>query len=232
WQRSVHDGVVALPESETRKQKSAARSLRQGWQKLVEGPARPTEDAGYEVVFQPDPTIYDGRFANNGWLQELPKPMTALTWDNAAIMSPATAKELGVDLGSYAHGGEHGGYHPDVVELQFGDAKVRAPIWIMPGHADHSITVSFGYGRQWAGRVGGTPCEQVGFNAYPLRNSNTPWFGNGLSVRRTGERYELACTQQHHSMENRDLIRTRNFDEYRNDFRGGPERSKDKEHES
>ena len=70
------------------------------------------------MAFYPDPTIYDGRFANNGWLQELPKPITELTWDNAAMMSPATARELGIDWGRYAHGGEHGGYHQPVVELQ------------------------------------------------------------------------------------------------------------------
>ena len=76
-----------------------------------------------ELFFQPDPTLYDGRFANNGWLQELPKPITRLAWDNAALMSPATAKELGVDLGEYTHGGEHGGYYQPLVELQSANAK-------------------------------------------------------------------------------------------------------------
>ena len=76
------------------------------------------DSESFELVFQPDPTIYDGSFANNGWLQELPKPLTKLTWDNAALMSPATAKELGVGFGEYAHGGEHGGYHMPVVTLE------------------------------------------------------------------------------------------------------------------
>ncbi len=103
-------------------------------------------------MFQPDPTIYDGSWANNGWLQELPKPITKLTWGNAAIMSPATAKQLGIGLGSYAHGGEHGGYYMPVVELQLDGRTLRAPAWIMPGHADRSVTVYLGHGRQHAGQ--------------------------------------------------------------------------------
>ena len=112
-------------------------------------PADRPAGEGYEIVFQPDPTIYDGRFANNGWLQELPKPITKLTWDNAALMSPATAQELGVGLGSYAHGGEHGGYHAAGRRAaSSATARCEAPVWIMPGHADGSITVHLGYGRR------------------------------------------------------------------------------------
>ncbi len=119
WQTSVHDGVIADTQT-------APRSVqwRGDWQRHLNDGTH-AGDAGYELVLQADPTIYDGRFANNGWLQECPKPLTTLTWDNAALMSPATAQELGVGLGSYAHGGEHGGYHPDVVELQLGERTVR-----------------------------------------------------------------------------------------------------------
>src|SRR5262249_22658985 len=126
----------------------------------------------YELAFYADPTIHDGRFANNGWLQELPKPITELTWDNAAIMSLATARELGIDWGRYAHGGEHGGHHQRVLELQVRGRTVRAPAWIMPGHADGCISVHLGYGREWAGRVDGQAGHNVGFNAYTLRTSN------------------------------------------------------------
>jgi molybdopterin-containing oxidoreductase family iron-sulfur binding subunit len=205
WQTAVHDGVVQGTRFEPRN-----FPLRSRWEAgLPAAPARSgTEQASYELVFEPDPTILDGRFANNGWLQELPKPLTKLTWDNAALMSPATAEALGVGLGSYAHGGEHGGYHPDVVELRLGERTVRAPIWIVPGHADRSITVSLGYGRANAGRVGGTSEETVGFNVYPLRTRPHPWFAWGLSLTKTGTTAQIACTQQHHLMENRHLVRS------------------------
>jgi molybdopterin-containing oxidoreductase family iron-sulfur binding subunit len=213
WQESVHDGVVADTTFPTR-----SVALRQGWEEhlLPAGNGQRLGASGsYELVFEADAAVYDGRFANNGWLQELPRPLTKLTWDNAAIMSPATAQELGVGLGSYAHGGEHGGYHPDVVVLQLGDREVRAPIWIQPGHADGSITVSLGYGRANAGRVGGTAAQPVGFNAYLLRTADHPWFAAGLRVRRTGETMEVACTQQHHLMENRHLVRSATLAQYR-----------------
>jgi molybdopterin-containing oxidoreductase family iron-sulfur binding subunit len=144
-----------------------------------------------ELIFQPDPTVWDGRFANNGWLQELPKPLTKLTWDNAALISPATAKRLGL-------------HNEDVVELSHQGRTVRAPIWILPGHADDAVTIHLGYGRWRAGRVG----TDAGFNAYALRTSDAMWRGVGMALRATGERYELASTQQHHSMEGRHLIRT------------------------
>jgi molybdopterin-containing oxidoreductase family iron-sulfur binding subunit len=222
WQTTVHDGIVAGTKFPTR-----SVALKAGWEQNLKTDAGPAGGTVYEIVFQPDPTIHDGRFANNGWLQELPKPITTLTWDNTALMSPATARELGVDLGSYAHGGEHGGYHPDVVELRLGDTAVRAPIWIMPGHADKSITVSLGYGREFAGRVGGTPNHKVGFNAYALRTSERPWFAPGLRVQKTGDRYRVACTQQHHLMENREVVRAGTLAEYRENPRFAPERQEE-----
>jgi molybdopterin-containing oxidoreductase family iron-sulfur binding subunit len=202
WETALHDGIVAgsaFPEKKV--------SLKEGWEKQLQTPAG---GAGLEITLQADPTIYDGRFANNGWLQELPKPISELTWDNAAIMSPETAKQLGVTLGSYAHGGEHGGFYQDVVELRLAERAVRAPAWIMPGHADGSITLYLGYGRESAGRVG----DKVGCNAYALRTSSVPWFAGGLVVHKTGERQLLACTQQHHLMENRHIVRSATLEEY------------------
>jgi molybdopterin-containing oxidoreductase family iron-sulfur binding subunit len=210
WQTAVHDGIVAGSRFQTR-----AVSLKDGWPQRL-SPAASSAGASYELAFQADPTIYDGRFANNGWLQELPKPMTTLTWDNAALMSPATAKELGVQLGAYAHGGEHGGYYMPIVELRVGDENLRAPAWIMPGHADGAITVYLGYGRQNAGRVGGTGDQPVGFNPYPLRRSDRPWFVPGLQVRKdAANTYLLACTQEHQLMENREIVRSATLHEFR-----------------
>jgi molybdopterin-containing oxidoreductase family iron-sulfur binding subunit len=214
WQTAVHDGVVKGTALPTRN-----AELHSGWERHLQaqgGAAAQSESVSgtYEIVFQPDPTIYDGRFANNGWLQELPKPLTKITWDNVALMSPKTARELGVSIGSYAHGGERGGYHPDVVELRLGDRMVKAPVWIMPGHADGSITVSLGYGRQSAGKVGGDRDTPVGFNAYLLRTSDHLWFRPGLEVRKTGEHVLVACTQSHQLMENRDPVRAATLTEY------------------
>src|SRR5262249_8574022 len=132
-----------------------------------------------EIAFDADPTVYDGTFANNGWLQELPKPLTKLAWDNAALVSPAMAAKLNLKVGAFAHGGEHGGYEVSVVELRLNGRSVRAPVWIVPGHADGAVTVHLGYGRRAAGRVGGSGNHVVGFNAYALRQSTQPWFAGG-----------------------------------------------------
>jgi len=150
-----------------------------------------------ELLFRPDPTIDDGRWANNGWLQELPKPMSHLTWDNAALVSPALAERE-----SLANG--------DMVELQLDGRKLQVPIWIMPGQAERSVTLHLGYGRRAAGHVG----DGQGFNAYRLRTSTAPWNASGLRLRKTGERYALAGTQHHFNMEGRDLLRVGALDEY------------------
>ncbi len=151
WQTALHNGVIA-------DSRFAARtvSLANNWADAlrsdivnaspVGGPSPNQADANLELEFLADPSIYDGRFANNGWLQELPKPLTKLTWGNAAIISPTTAERLKIPAGSYAHGGEHGGYHMPVVRLQIGDRAVEAPVWIMPGQADDTVAVYLGFG--------------------------------------------------------------------------------------
>ncbi|MFN2599249.1 MAG: 4Fe-4S dicluster domain-containing protein [Pyrinomonadaceae bacterium] len=164
-----------------------------------------------EIVFQPDPSIHDGRFANNAWLQELPKPLTKITWDNVALVSPATAKRLGLGVDLAGRGGEHGQMIVSVVELSYQGRSVRAPAWITPGHADDSVTVYLGYGRTRAGSVG----DGRGFNAYLVRTSAAPSFAQGLEIKNTGETYALACTQAHHAMEGRDLVRFAALEEYR-----------------
>ena len=187
----MHDGVVtgtALPPRAVTLARDFAARL----------PAAAREEKGLEIVFRADPSVYDGRFANNGWLQELPKAQTRLTWDNPCLVSPATAERLGLG-------------NADVVELRYAGRTVRAPVWISPGHADDSVTVFLGYGRERAGRVG----TGAGYNAYALRTTAAPWFGAGLEVRKTGERYPLACTQEHHSMEGRQLVRAATLEEFR-----------------
>lgn len=153
-----------------------------------------------EVVFRPDPTIWDGRFANNGWLQELPKPLSKVTWDNVVWMSPGTAQRLGVTSN-------------DVVKIQLHGRELNAPVWVLPGHVDDSVTVFFGYGRTYAGRIG----AGIGYDAYALRTSAQPWFALGATIQKTGERYPLAATDHHYSMEGRDLVRVGTFEEYLKD---------------
>jgi MoCo/4Fe-4S cofactor protein with predicted Tat translocation signal len=183
WHTALHDGVVAgtaLPPVAVE---------RQPWQIEPSAPP-PANTATLELIFRPDPTVWDGRFNNNGWLQELPKPLSKLTWDNAALLSPATAERLRLR-------------NEEEVELRSQDRTVRAPVWIMPGHADDAVTVHLGYGRWRVGRVG----SGTGFNAYRLRTSAAPWFTSGIELRPTGNRASLATTQQHAAMEGRHLVR-------------------------
>jgi molybdopterin-containing oxidoreductase family iron-sulfur binding subunit len=142
---------------------------------------------GYEINVVPDYKLYDGRFANNAWLQELPDPVTKLTWENAALLSPATAAGLGLAQG-------------DLVDLGLKGPPARAPVVIAPGHADGCVTVALGYGRSAEGEG---VAKGVGFDTAALRHVETPWFAPGLTIAPTGGKARLAQTQEHHSMEGR-----------------------------
>jgi len=138
---------------------------------------------GLEISFRPDPSIWDGRFANNAWLQELPKPLTKLTWDNAALISPKTAADLHLEK-------------EQMVKLRLGGRELTMPVWITPGQADGQITVYVGHGRTQSGRVGtAVPGESGGFNAYAIRASDAMWFAGGLQIEPTNKFYRLACTR-------------------------------------
>ncbi len=137
----------------------------------------------------------DGRYANNGWMQELPDPITKMTWDNAVLVSRKTARELGVANG-------------DMVEITLNGRSVKGPIWVQPGMADYSLGLALGYGREKAGRVG----TGVGFNAYKIFSGK--YIETGATVKKTGETYTLACTQNHWSMEGRPAVREANLEEF------------------
>jgi MoCo/4Fe-4S cofactor protein with predicted Tat translocation signal len=158
--------------------------------------------SGLEIIFRPDPTIWDGRFANNGWLQELAKPLTKITWDPAAWMSKPTADSKGLSDG-------------DLVELRYRGNTAKLPVVVMPGHPDNSVTVFLGYGKKVTGRVS-TPSDEVAndFDVYRLRTSDALWFGTGLEIEKAG-RYLLARTQEHHLMEDRRPVRVADLAEYR-----------------
>jgi MoCo/4Fe-4S cofactor protein with predicted Tat translocation signal len=160
----------------------------------------PTTPEGFEISFTPSSTLDDGRYATNGWLQETPDFATKITWDNAALVSPATAKSLGLADG-------------DMVTLSAGDASIDAAAVVAPGHADDAVSISLGYGRTTlAGAVG-----TAGFNAYPLRNSRGMLFASNASLKRTGKTYKFAETQTHQSMEGRDLVREGTIASYAED---------------
>ena len=174
--------------------KTWRKSLHAGW---IEGsaytphniaPLKPTTSfavptpAGkenLEIIFRPDPNVYDGRWSNVGWLQELPKPVTNLSWDNAALVSGATLTKYGLE-------------EDDIVELTVNGRKVNAPVIVVPGHPDNSVTVHLGYGRSFAGRVG----SGAGFNAYLIRTSDAPFYAVG-SMKKVEGKWGLAVTKSH-----------------------------------
>jgi molybdopterin-containing oxidoreductase family iron-sulfur binding subunit len=200
WRRSVHDGLMAnsaLPPK--------TFDIHGG---ALATPAKKTRMHGtLEAVFRPDPAVHDGRFANNGWLQELPKPLTKLSWDNAAIMSPATAHQLGVLETNL----NVGGTGVPMVELSYQGRKLRAPVWVQPGHVDGAVTLHMGYGRTRAGRTG----TGLGFNVFGLRTGDAMWNDVGLRARKIPERYLIATTQNDHTLDTtRHLVHKGDLAEY------------------
>ncbi|HSO07635.1 MAG TPA: 4Fe-4S dicluster domain-containing protein, partial [Pelomicrobium sp.] len=192
WQPALQAGVVdgsALAD--------ATPKLREDWQRGLPVAAPATR---LELVIRPDPTVHDGRYAPNAWLQELPKPLTQLTWDNAALVSPQLAEREGLENGA-------------LVELAVDGRNVRAPVWIVPGTSPQSIVVTLGYGRRLAdgAEAGG------GYDAYRLRASHAPWRRDGVTLAATGARQRLVSTQLHHSMEGRELVRHATLNAYRAD---------------
>jgi molybdopterin-containing oxidoreductase family iron-sulfur binding subunit len=188
WRQVLNDGVIPG---------NAARNITEIKLVPLPGSIRSDRSEKIELSFHPDPTLWDGRFANNGWLQELPKPFTRITWGNPALVSPSLAKELQLVNG-------------DVIEIRNGATKLEIPVWILPGQAQRTISLYIGGGRTHAGWVG----NEVGFNSYQLRTDNALWFVSDIEVRKIGRRIELVSTQLHHSMQGRDPVRTRNFAEF------------------
>jgi len=218
WRKTIHDGFVpnsALPTKTV--------AIQTGWANQALTPTQATA-GNFEVIFRPDPSIYDGRFANNGWLQELPKPLTKVTWDNVALVSPNTAQQLigTPDNGGATHGREH--YVPNIDLIDQNGNQVTAPVWIMPGHADGVITIFLGFGREFHGRVAINGSNgPVGYNAYAIRTSYEPWFTNKLQVRRSTGQHMLATTQLHFNLEDpnfskeeREVVISETFEEFRN----------------
>ncbi len=145
---------------------------------------------GLDVVFRPDPTIWDGAFGNNAWLQETPKPLTKIVWENVVSVSPRLAEREKLTTG-------------DVVSVGFGGNQVEGPVWIEPGQADGTIALALGYGRAMPGLL----ATGLGYNAYAVRGSGALWSGSGATLRKTGRSASVATTQHHGTMEGHDFIR-------------------------
>ncbi|MGO4515669.1 TAT-variant-translocated molybdopterin oxidoreductase [Terriglobus sp. 2YAB30_2] len=173
WRKALHDGWVAdtafSPKSVSAKAGSITPSS--------------VPSGEYEISFKPDVSLYDGRYANNGWLQEVPKQVTHLSWDNAALMSMETMKKLGVE-------------ETEMVELTVGGNKVKAPVLMVPGHPQGSITVHVGFGST-IGRV----ATGHGFNAYAVSTSSAASWTGG-SAKKTEGTYDV-CVTTVHSLDNR-----------------------------
>jgi len=214
WRTWLHDGVVpntAFPSKSVTVNPGAMAAAAL----TPAGNARATLSGEFaagslEISFRNDPSILDGRFANNGWLQELPKPITRLTWDNAVLVSPATAATLRHEERPAFRGGEHGQIIAGVVELRYRGRTIRGPMFEVAGHPDGCATVHLGYGRARGGKLAVGP----GFNANAIRTADAPDFGGGLEIVQTGETFSLACTQYHHLMNGRGMVRALTRDEF------------------
>jgi molybdopterin-containing oxidoreductase family iron-sulfur binding subunit len=192
WRSALSDGVVKELSAPEINFTSGTETV----QRSTPNAQRPTSNL--EVLFRPDVSVRDGRYANNGWLQELPRQFSKLVWDNAALISPQLAKREELENG-------------DIVDLTFRDRTIQAPVWIQPGQAENSVTMPLGYGREVAGRVG----RNVGFNAYALRTVDAFWFGDGLTIRKTGARHWFVSTQQHHDVHGpRGILHDGTFEEF------------------
>lgn len=192
WNRVLHDGLLAGSELPEVVPTLAAPSL-------GELSAAPGGSAGdLEVVFVPSFSLHDGRFANDAWLQELPDPLTKLTWDNPALVNPKTAETLGLE-------------NEDSVRVDYAGRSLELPVWIVPGMAEGVVALTLGYGRTQAGRIG----SDVGFDAFKLRSAKAPGFDGGAKLTKVARPYSLSATQTHGSMEGRPLVRESTLTELR-----------------
>ena len=195
WRKFLHDGF--LPKSAA---KMVSVSLNSSAVAKSVGSAK-SEAAGqgsYEVIFRRDYKLDDGSYNNNGWMQELPDPVTKVTWDNVISVSRKTAGELSVA-------------NDDVVMLTLGGRSVDGTIYVQPGQADGVLGVTLGWGRSHTGRIG----NGTGFNAYSIRTSDAQHIAVGATVKKTGKKNPLSCTQEHWSMEGRPIIREANLEQFR-----------------
>ena len=182
WNRVLHDGLHAGSE--------LTEVVPAGKTDAVAALTAPAAASDLEIVFVPSVSLHDGRFANDGWLQELPDPLTKLTWDNPALVSPKTAESLDLE-------------DEDMVRVEYSGRSLELPVCLVPGMTDGVVALTLGFGRSQAGRVG----SGVGFDAFKVRSSKASGFDSGAKLTKLGRRYALSATQEHGSMEGRPLVR-------------------------
>lgn len=192
WEKALHDGLYKKPILK----KVNVKPISKVSTAILNDYS--LDNDMFEIVFTPSSSVYDGRYANNGWLQEIPKPVTSLTWDNAALISMKVAKKLNIKNGQ-------------MLEINVGNNSIKIPAFITPGQNQKSITLELGYGRKFSGRIG----NEVGFNVYPLRDSTNPSFILNGSIKVLNETYPLASTQDHHGLED-DKYAAPGFDDLAN----------------
>jgi MoCo/4Fe-4S cofactor protein with predicted Tat translocation signal len=197
WRQWLNDGLIAGSALPARAGAAASTA--------IPAPALRPAGGDYELQIVADPNVYDGRFANNGWLQELPKPQTKICWENVLLVSPNTAQAIGFGDAERA---------PLNNELETRRARVRyrgrelvLPLWVIPGHPDGVLTTQLGYGRKQGGRIASpTGTGTIGVDVYPLRFSDAMHGGAGATVALADEgAYEIACTQEHQSLNVKDI---------------------------
>jgi len=202
WNRVLHDGLLAGSElTEVTPGGKADAFAGLGLLRAEgasAGQAAAGSASGLEIVFVPSPALHDGRYANDGWLQELPDPLTKLTWDNPALVSPTTAKTLGLA-------------NEDVVRVDYSGRSLEIPVWLLPGMADGVVALTLGYGRSHAGRIG----SGVGFDTFKVRSSKASGFDSGVTLSKVARAYPLSATQEHGSMEGRPVVRESTLAELR-----------------
>ena len=200
WETILHDGFDPIPNYRGITVEPNTNFL--DVMSVLRNTVRLSSTNRYEVQCKPDPKIFDTRYANNAWLQEMPEPMSKLTWDNVILISPDDANRMKLVSG-------------DVVKISYEGRSISLPVWIMPGHAHYSITIWISGGRTSMGHI----ANGVGVNGYKFLRNAHQYLYTDVILEKTEKKMKLASTQQHHSMENRALVREGSLKSYRNNPR-------------
>lgn len=215
WKQFLHDGFLKGSATQPVSVSLNQDAINTAIQAASSAVGAPGKDS-LEVVFHRDYSLDDGRFNNNGWMQEMPDPVTKITWENVILVSEKTSRDLGFSAEDFQYGSDAlvAKDHPrgtPTARLSVNGKEITGPVWLQPGLADNVIGIALGYGRTETGRIG----QGAGFNAYPLRTSTAPYFAGGGKLTRTGAKQPMSCTQHHWAMEGRPVVREANLSQYK-----------------